>query len=187
MDNSSGTSGAGQVDNDTFIRNDPFDDEIYTTEYVRRLLAERHHIYAKLYNQGGSVILTATALVDQDRGVEYSTEIGNSFHLDLIELAQQMKGLPKDQLRAMMTWMDGMNSQQAATLLHAKGATTIRKRRERGYAALTRKLNDEQLPAVEGAGRRSDGNTQTGREGEQDDPLSGRDTGREASVDDTEA
>ena len=133
MDNSLGTSGpVGEI----------------TTEYVKRLLIERHYIYAKLHNPGGSIILRASDIVDHDRPVGYSTEIGNNFHLDLIELEHALDRLisegtiSKAEVDALLTWADGMNSQQAADFLHAKGSVAIRKRRERGLKKVQDKLSE---------------------------------------------
>lgn len=122
--------------------------ERYTTDYVRRLLVERVYIYAKLHNPGGSVILRASDIVDHDRPVGYSTEIGNTFHLDLIELEQRFQELvdeglySKKEINALLTWADGLTSQQAADYLHARGAASVRKLRERGVKKLHKRLED---------------------------------------------
>lgn len=139
MDNSSSTNDVGQIINE--FREDPFDD-VYSTEYVKRLFAEWQYIYAKLYNQGGSVVLTASALVDHDRGVEYSTEIGNSFHLDLIDLAEKLKKLPKGQVAALFAYAEGMSSEQVAPLLGAKGGVAIRQRQHRAVVKATELMNE---------------------------------------------
>lgn len=124
------------------------DNYVVTSDYVRRLLAERHYIYAKLYNQGGSVILRQTDIVDHDRPVGYSTEIGNSFHLDLIQLEIQFdalvksKELSRQEVLALISWADGLTAQQAADYIHAKGAISVRKQRSRGTRKLTESLNE---------------------------------------------
>lgn len=141
MGDTSSTNSAGQVEINEF-RDDPFD-AYYTTEYVKRLFAEWQYIYAKLINQGGSVVLTASALVDHDRGVEYSTEIGNSFHCDLIDLAEKLKKLSKAEVQALFAYAEGMSSDQVAPLLGAKGGVTIRKRQSRAVHKATDLMNGE--------------------------------------------
>jgi hypothetical protein len=87
-------------------------------------------------------------MVDHDRPLGYSTEIGNSFHLDLIDLQVQFtelvesNGLSKKELNAMLTWADGMTSQQAADYLHARGPVSVQKLRERGVRKLQEKIDD---------------------------------------------
>lgn len=120
----------------------------YDSGYVRRLLLERHHIYAKLTNPGGSIILRGTALVDHDRPLGYSTEIGSDFHLDLIELGMvfdyliEEKGLTKKEIRTLLTVLDGMDSRQAAEYLNATGTVSVRKVRERGIRKLRDTFNE---------------------------------------------
>jgi len=160
----------------------------YTSEYVRRLLLERHHIRAKLENPGGSIILTASALPDFERGgIEYSSEIGNSFHLDLMEVEEQLSLLPKGDVDVLFTYMDGMNSQQAAYYLNARGGVTIRKRWQRAMERLVGKLNGTKPAGIEGAGRTSDGDASVGRKAESHNSLSRGDSGRAPTMVDPEA
>jgi hypothetical protein len=133
LDDTSSTNGARQVD--------PFE-EVYTTDYVVRLLLERHHIYARLINQGGSIILTAADTVDHDRDTGYSTEIGNSFHLDLIDLAQQLKKLSKSERDALLSYTSDMTADQAAPFLGAKGGVSVRQRRKRAIDRLIQVSNE---------------------------------------------
>jgi hypothetical protein len=120
----------------------------YQTDYVRRLLVERHHIYAKVLNPGGSIILTSTARVDDERPEEYASTIGSLFHVELMDLDASIKKavwekrISKDELAAMLSWVDGMTSQQAAVYLHATGAAAIRQRRSRGITKLTETMNE---------------------------------------------
>lgn len=118
----------------------------FTNDYVKRLLLERHHIRARLTNQGGSIILTATARVDFDRFVDYSTEIGNSFHADLITLDQHLAELSKGERDALNSYIDGMSSEEAAPLLNARGGVTVRQRRKRALDRLTKRLNEQRQP-----------------------------------------
>ena len=132
-----------------------------TPRYVRRLLTERSYIYAKLYNPGGSVILRNHALVDHERPLGYSTEIGNSFHLDLIDLEMEFKSLVREgvmsqkEINAMLTWAEGLTSQQAADYLHAKGPVSVQKLRERGVRKLQDRMIDGQ-GGTEATRRRGD-------------------------------
>lgn len=123
--------------------------EGFTPAYVRRLLLERVYIYAKLYNPGGSIILRGSDSVDPDRPLGYSTEIGNTFHLDLIELEQQFTqaiaegDLTKKQVKAILTWADGMNSRDAADYMHATGPVSIQKMRQRAVRKLQERLDGQ--------------------------------------------
>jgi hypothetical protein len=123
-------------------------DEIrFTPEYVKMLLVEARYVYARLYNPGGSVILRATDIVDHDRPLGYSTQIGNAFHLDLIELAKELQDavdegtITRSEVNAMLTWANGLTSQQAANYLHATGSSSVRKLRERGKKKLQERLD----------------------------------------------
>ncbi len=124
----------------------------YTTEYVRRLLAEAAYVYAAIENQGGSVILTNTGLVNSDRTFDYSSQIGNQFHLDLIELQQLMDTVcSKGEKDALIAWANGLTQSQAAIYLQSTGGikvkgATLRKRRERGIHDLTDNMNEGQDP-----------------------------------------
>jgi hypothetical protein len=121
----------------------------YTTDYVRRLLVERRYIYARLTNQGGSIILRDSDVVDHDRPTGYSTEIGNSFHLDLIQLEMELQGMvdrgeySKKEIDALITWADGMSAQEAAYYLHARGAVSVRKMRSRAAKKLQRQMDGQ--------------------------------------------
>lgn len=162
MDNISSTSDSGGLEPNA-IR--------FTNSYVRRLLAERHHIRAKLENPGGSIVLRASTLIDGQPREDYSSQIGNNFHLDLIEIEDQLSEIPKDQVESLLTHMDGMNSQQAAYYLNARGGVTIRQRRKRAIDRLVGKLNGQRAEGVEGAGRGSNRDSETGRKVQQDDAL----------------
>jgi hypothetical protein len=140
----------------------------YTTEYVRRLILERAFIYAKLYNPGGSVILRTSDIVDHDRALGYSTEIGNTFHLDLIELEMALQELvdnklyTKKEIESLLTWFDGMSARDAADYMHTRGAVNVRAMRKRALRKLHRKL--------EGGDIRGTGDSDTiGRRQEKED------------------
>jgi hypothetical protein len=161
--------------------------DVFTTRYVRKLLIERHHIYAKLTNPGGSVILRASALVDVDRPLGYSSDIGNDFHLDMIALEELFDNLVDDKILTkkeiinLLVMLDGLDSRQAAHFLDAKGSVSVRKIRERGVRKLTDGLNERER---NGGNRHRDASRR--RTQKQDDPVQGRDTGRAASDVDTQ-
>lgn len=135
-----------QQDISNRLGGDP-DELKYTNHYVRRLLAEAAYIYCKLENPGGSVILTSTGLIDADRTYEYSSQIGNPFHLDLIDLQVKMKSLSKKERDALIAWAEGLSTADAAQYLHASGPVAIRKRRERGIHSITEEFNGQRAVA----------------------------------------
>lgn len=148
----------------------------YTTEYVRRLLAEAVFIYAAIENPGGSVILTNSGLIDADRTYEYSSRIGNPFHLDLIDLMQKMDTeLSKGERDSLIAWASGLTQKQAAIYLQATGSTkllkgdAIRKRRERGIKDLTESFNEEENDRATG----EDSIVSAGEVSEESQPASG--------------
>lgn len=116
------------------------DQNFYTSDYLRKLLIESPYIRARLENAGGSVILTGVA-ADTEALSEYSSQIGSSFHLDVIEAEMIFRELPEDQQQALIQWAAGLTPKQAALYYNAKG-TVQRKRRERGIAAMTEKINE---------------------------------------------
>lgn len=115
-------------------------DTLYNNDYMRRLLIERPYIRAKLENPGGSVIQTGVT-ADTEALTEYSSQIGSSFHLDLIETEMQLSDLPTEEQQVLLAWAEGMSAKQAALYFSAKG-TAVRKRRERTISGLTQKMND---------------------------------------------
>jgi len=164
--------------------------EGYTTDYVKRLLIERLYIYAKLYNPGGSVILRASDIVDHDRPVGYSTEIGNVFHLDLIELDREFQRLveekhcSKKEIQALMTWADGLTAKQAADYMHTRGAVSVRKLRSRGLRKLQERMEHGTGEKPRGTGDRHIG---TRRKETQDDVVQERHHRQPQEGDDREA
>lgn len=122
----------------------------YTNKYVRRLLMERHNIRARLENPGGSVVLTASALVDAERGEEYSCSIGSAFHLDLIEAETQVNELigsrtiTKRQAAALLSWFDGLDTLQASKFLQIE-PSTIRSMRSQALHKVTKGMNERQV------------------------------------------
>lgn len=118
--------------------------EFYTNDYLRKLLLERPYVRARIENPGGSIIMTGVA-ADTEQPQEYSSQIGSSFHLDLVEAEVKFKELPREQQEALYAWSQGVSPKEASMYFSAKGAV-LRKRRERGVAALTEKMNDDGTP-----------------------------------------
>lgn len=112
-----------------------------TPEYNKRLLIERPYIYAALHNQGASIVLHGAAATT-DAVSNYSSVIGNDYHLDLIELDTVLKeDFSKEERDALESWSSGMSSSQAAYYQDIK-PTSIRKRRQRALEKLTERLKD---------------------------------------------
>lgn len=116
-------------------------DEFYSNDYVRRLFLESPYIKARLENPGGSVILRGTA-ASTEQPQDYSSQIGSSFHLDLLEAEIKFNELPEDQQKALLAWRDGVSAKEASMYFSAKG-TVLRKRRERGVDSMAKKLNED--------------------------------------------
>ena len=127
-------------------------DSIYTNDYMRRLLIEAPYIRAKLENPGGSVIQTGIT-ADTEAMTEYSSQIGSSFHLDLIETEMNMSDLPNEEQQVLLAWAAGVSAKQAALYFSAKG-TAVRKRRERTIGSLTQKMNNGSRTNAGGTGER---------------------------------
>ena len=110
-----------------------------TSRYLRRLLIESPYIYAALLNPGGSIILTGTAATT-DGTTQYTSDIGSDAHLDLVEVTQYLReDFSKEEIDALWSWAEGMNSQQAAHYRDAKGGA-LRKRRERAVNKLEKTM-----------------------------------------------
>lgn len=148
--------------------------ENFTTRYLRRLISERPYILAALYNHGGSII-TAGVSLDLSGTIEYSSQIGNDYHLDLLEAEQVVvHDLNAQQRSALLAWALGVDDRVAAEQLHIKPGA-LRKRRQRGVETLQKRLDDG-----EQSGRFSNGYVAGGsQETEQKFETSG-DSGRKA-------
>lgn len=146
--------------------------------YIRKLLVERFYVYARLFNPGGSIILRASDIVDHDRPTGYSTEIGNNFHLDLIELEQEFNNLidegilTQKEVEAILSWSQDLTPHQAADYIHSKGNASLRKMRSRGVTKLHERLSNGEGKDTGGTGN---GDTSGRREGTGDNPVPGRD------------
>jgi DNA-directed RNA polymerase specialized sigma24 family protein len=113
--------------------------QMYSNDYLRKLLVERPRIRAKLENPGGSIIMTGVSAMTEQSN-EYSPQIGSSAHLDLIEMELHFDALPRDQQDALLQWALGMTAQQAAYYNDVKGSV-FRKRRQRGIDKMVESMN----------------------------------------------
>lgn len=86
----------------------------WTTAYLKRLLVERHFIRASLENPGGSIIATATRKLETDSLTPYSSDIGNDFHLDLLDAEDEVNDLDAIERKRLLAWCDGLSPQVAA-------------------------------------------------------------------------
>lgn len=165
---------------------EPWEIREFTNDYVRRLLLERHHIRAAVENSGGSIILTAAGIIDSERrDVGYSSQIGNSFHLDLIEVEEQLSELPKGVQNTILSYIDGYNDQQAAYYLGVKGGVAIRQRRLQAINRLVGRLNERRRSRESDViGGSSDGDIGVRREAESHDTVQVGDTGQSTPTND---
>lgn len=117
----------------------------WSTDYMKKLLIERHGIRAALENPGGSVIITLSAsAADVNEVASYSSVIGNDFHLDLLEAEREVNELAIRDRIELLAWCDGLNPSQAAQWANEKGGRirtvgkeASRKRVQRAIVAVT--------------------------------------------------
>ncbi len=121
----------------------------WTTDYLKKLLTERHYIRAALENPGGSIIVQSTRAAEADQLSSYQSFIGNSAHLDLLSAEQQVNTLELHERIELLAWCDGLNPREAATFANLHGGriratspAAIRKRRERTATNVVEALND---------------------------------------------
>lgn len=116
----------------------------YTTAYLRRLIAERPYIRAALYNHGGSIITHGVSLDLEGQDV-YTSQIGNDFHLDLVEAEEIiLTDMSKQQRDTLIDWADGINEKMAADLMRLK-TRVLHMRRKRAVDRLQERMEDGQL------------------------------------------
>lgn len=113
-----------------------------TTRYLKRLLIERHGIRAKIENPGGSVIASSARKVELEQTTDYSTVIGNDYHLDLLDAEKVVNELPVQERVALLLWCDGLPAQTAAEFASVE-PSALRKRRERTTRKIVEKINDQ--------------------------------------------
>lgn len=142
----------------------------YTTGYLRRLIAERPYIRAALYNHGGSIITSGISLDLEGQDV-YTSQIGNDYHLDLVEaeeiIAKQMTG---DQRKVLLAWAEGVEDDLAAELMRIRPGA-LRKRRQRAAERLVEKMSGDEVHR--GTSGRDTGAVQPGKS---DTPTKTRDS-----------
>lgn len=114
----------------------------YTSAYLRRLIAERAYIRAALYNHGGSIITHGSSLDLEGQDV-YTSQIGNDFHLDLVEAENIMlTDMSKEQRDTLVQWAEGVDEKTANELAQSKGRV-LHMRRKRAIDKLTEKMEDD--------------------------------------------
>jgi len=114
----------------------------WTSAYLKRLIIERHRIRAKLENPGGSVIMGATSKLETDMTQDYSSVIGNTFHLDLIDAEDVLLHMDAIERKQLLEWCDGLPSRTAAEYAGTK-PTTVRKRGLKIVKQVVDRLNGE--------------------------------------------
>ncbi len=94
----------------------------WTTDYLKKLLIERHSIRAAIENPGGSIIAGGVAqAADADQLPSYSSVLGNDAHLDLLEAETEVNTLDPRERMELLAWCDGMTPKQAAHFANIKG------------------------------------------------------------------
>ncbi len=120
----------------------------YTTQYLRRLVAEREFIRAALYNHGGSIITHGSSL-DLEGQDMYTSQIGNDYHLDLVEVEGIMsKEMSQQQRDTLLEWSQGIDERTANELVRATSeprSRVVHMRRKRAIERLTEKMQDGEL------------------------------------------
>lgn len=120
----------------------------WSSRYLKRLLIERPKIRAKLENPGGSVILGATTAAHTMTGPQYSSSVGNDFHLDLIEAESQYAGLSRGDQLALARWADSLPERIEDEFRDTKPGA-IRVRQMRAAQRLVDNLNVGDTPKTE--------------------------------------
>lgn len=127
----------------------------WSTDYMKKLLIERHGIRAALENPGGSVIITmSSAAADANEVHEmYSSVIGNDFHLDLLTAENEINQLEVTDRIELLAWCDGMSPKEAAQWANSKGGRirtsgkhAARKRLQRTVQAVAASIAEDDLP-----------------------------------------
>lgn len=111
---------------------------LWTTAYLKTLLIERHNIRAALENPGGSIITGGVAqAADADQLPSYSSEVGNTSHLDLLEAEAEVLQMDKRDRIELLAWCDGLTPKQAADWANIKGGRI----RSNSQAASRKRIN----------------------------------------------
>lgn len=120
----------------------------WTSDYLKKLLIERHNIRAAIENPGGSIITGGAAqAADADQLPSYSSELGNAAHLDLLEAEREVKTLDIRDRIELLAWCDGLTPKQAADWANIRGgrirsnhAKAARSRIDRNAAKVAAKV-----------------------------------------------
>lgn len=124
----------------------------WTTDYLKKLLIERHNIRAAIENPGGSIIAGGVAqAADADQLPSYSSEMGNAAHLDLLEAEIEVRKLHVQDRIELLAWCDGLTPKEAAGYANITGGkirsinpNAARKRLQRSVQAVTMKANENE-------------------------------------------
>ena len=122
---------------------------LWTTDYFKKLLIERHNIRAALENPGGSIITGGAAqAADADQLPSYSSELGNAAHLDLLTAEEELNRLEAVDRIELLAWCDGLSPKQAAEWANINGGRirsirpdAARQRIHRAAKAVVEKAN----------------------------------------------
>lgn len=109
---------------ESWIQEEP---ERFTPTYVKRLLIERHAIREAITNPGGSIIVNQARKAELDALTEYSSIIGNDWHLDLLDAEEAIEVLEPEAREALLLWCDGLSASEAARFYSTKKRKSISK------------------------------------------------------------
>lgn len=113
----------------------------WTSDYLKTLLIERHNIRAAIENPGGSIITGGVAqAADADQLPSYSSELGNTSHLDLLEAEMEVRTLEARDRIELLAWCDGMSAKQAAEFANIKGGRIRSKHPKAAIARIERNI-----------------------------------------------
>jgi DNA-directed RNA polymerase specialized sigma24 family protein len=126
----------------------------WTTEYLKKLLIERHGIRAALENPGGSIVAGGVAqAADADQLPAYSSVVGNDAHLDLLEAEREVNTLDVQDRIELLAWCDGLSPKQAAQWANLKGGrvrsyvpNAARRRLQRSVKTVAERANEHEDP-----------------------------------------
>lgn len=132
----------------------------FATRYMRRMFADREHIREAIINPGGSIILAGVNR-NLEGTDEYSSQLGNDYHLDLIQAELEITNncvypgddkhppcseLPRftaKQIAALMSWSAALDPEEASKsglLTQSPGA--LRRTRHYAVAKVTKRMTD---------------------------------------------
>lgn len=125
----------------------------FATRYMRRLFADRDYIRSAILNPGGSVILTGVSR-DLEGSDEYSSQVGNDYHLDLIQAELEITNncphhadeprFTAKQIAVILEWAGGLSQEEAersGLLSQSPGA--LRRYRHYTVSKVTDRMTDE--------------------------------------------